>query len=149
MRGNIKTDNHEELCMTNEANNDNPSVAPVTPVAPVVPAAVAPVLATIDDFKKFKFIVAQIKEAAVHPNADKLYVIKVDTGTEVRQLVAGIKRSYTPEQLVGRRVIIIANLAPAVIRGVESNGMVLAASDDAGVSILQPDRDVALGSTVK
>lgn len=105
--------------------------------------------ATIDDFKKFRFVVAQVKEVAVHPNADKLFVVQVDTGTEVRQLVAGIRRSYTPEQLVGRRVVIVANLAPAVIRGVASQGMILAASDDQGVSVLAPDRDVALGSAVK
>ncbi|MBF0330405.1 MAG: hypothetical protein HQL17_00590 [Candidatus Omnitrophica bacterium] len=132
--------------MSNEVEGLNPVPAPAVPVASVVPT---PVLASIDDFKKFKFVVAQIKEVTIHPNADKLFVVKVDTGTEVRQLVAGIKRSYTPEQLVGRRVVIVANLAPAVIRGVESNGMILAASDDAGVSILQPDRDVVLGSTVK
>ena len=72
-----------------------------------------------------------------------------EAGTEVRQLVAGIRRSYTPEQLVGRRVVIVANLAPAVIRGVASQGMILAASDDQGISVLAPDRDVALGSTVK
>ncbi len=120
-------------------------------VQPVVAQVVAPVspLASIEDFKKFKFVVGCIREAVVHPNADKLFVLKVDIGTEVRQLVAGIRRSYAPEQLVGRRVIIIANLAPALIRGVESQGMVLAASDDQGVSILQPDRDVVLGSVVK
>jgi methionyl-tRNA synthetase len=85
----------------------------------------------------------------LHPNADKLFVVKVDIGTEVRQLVAGIRRSYTAEQLVGRRVVLITNLQPAMIRGVESQGMILAASDDQGVSILQPDRDVALGGGVK
>lgn len=134
--------------MENEAANVNNPV-PVPVAAPAAPLTPAPVLASIDDFKKFKFIVAQIKEVVVHPNADKLFVMKVDTGTEVRQLVAGIKRSYTPEQLVGRRVIMIANLEPALIRGVASQGMLLAASDDQGVSILAPDRDVALGSTVK
>jgi methionyl-tRNA synthetase len=63
--------------------------------------------------------------------------------------VAGIRRSYTPEQLVGRRVVVVTNLQPAVIRGVESQGMILAASDDQGISVLAPDRDVALGSGVK
>ncbi len=118
------------------------------PVAAPSPAP-AVALASVDDFRKFKLVVACVTEAALHPNADKLFVLKVDTGTEVRQLVAGIRRSYTPEQLVGRRVVIISNLAPAVIRGVESQGMLLAASDEAGVSILQPDRDVVLGSVVK
>jgi len=106
-------------------------------------------MATIEDFKKIQFIVAQIKEVTIHPDADKLFVIKVDTGTEIRQVVAGIRRSYTPEQLVGKRVVLVANLEPAVIRGVESQGMLLAASDEVGVSVLSPDRDVVLGSIVK
>ena len=106
-------------------------------------------MATIEEFMKLEFIVAQIKEAKEHPNADRLYVLKVDTGTEERQLVAGISRSYTPEQLVGRRVIMVANLEPAVIRGETSQGMVLAATDENGISILAPDRDVTLGSKVK
>jgi methionyl-tRNA synthetase len=106
-------------------------------------------MATIDDFRKLQFIVAQVKEVVVHPDADKLFVIKVDTGTEIRQVVAGIRRSYTPEQLIGKRVVLVANLDPAVIRGVESQGMLLAASDEAGISVLSPDREVVLGSTVK
>ena len=77
-------------------------------------------MVTIEDFKKLEFIVGQIKEVKEHPNADRLYVVKVDTGKEVRQLVAGIRRSYTPEQLIGRRVIVVNNLEPAVIRGEES-----------------------------
>jgi methionyl-tRNA synthetase len=104
---------------------------------------------TIDEFKNFQFIVAQIKEVKEHPNADRLYVIKVDTGTEVKQLVAGIRKSYTPEQLLNRRVVIVNNLEPATIRGEQSQGMILAASDEQGISVLSPDRDVALGSIVK
>ena len=104
---------------------------------------------TIEDFKKVELVIAQIKEAAPHPNADRLYVLKIDTGKEERQLVAGIRSAYTPEQLIGRRVVIVANLQPAVIRGVESQGMVLAASDDNGVCLLAPEREVALGSVVK
>ncbi len=106
-------------------------------------------MATIEDFKKLEFVVAQIKEIKEHPNADRLYVLKVDTGKEERQLVAGIRLKYTKEQLIGRRVIIVANLEPAVIRGEESQGMLLAASDTDGVSVLGPDREVALGSIVK
>jgi len=114
------------------------------------PKAVEEALVSIDDFKKFKIVIAQIKEVSVHPNADKLFVVKVDVGGSERQIVAGIKRSYTPEGLIGKRVALIANLQPAIIRGVESRGMLLAASDDIGVSVLTPDRlDVTLGSTVK
>jgi methionine--tRNA ligase beta chain len=111
---------------------------------------------SIDDFKKFEFKVAQIKEVSDHPNADRLYVLKVVLGvnpegqTIERQLVAGIRGAYPDkEKLIGRRVILVANLDPAVIRGVESQGMVLAASDELGAALLSPDRDVALGSIVK
>ena len=104
---------------------------------------------TIDDFKKVELIVAQIKEVNDHPDADRLYVLKVDTGKEEKQVVAGIKKSYTKEQLVGRRVIFVNNLETATIRGQQSQGMVLAASDAEGMSIVVPDRAVALGSIVK
>ena len=104
---------------------------------------------TIDDFKKVELIVAQIKDVKEHPNADRLYVIQVDTGKDVRQVVAGIRKAYTPEQLAGRRVVLVANLEPAVIRGETSNGMLLAASDANGMGLLAPDKDIALGSIVK
>ena len=106
-------------------------------------------MATMEEFQKLEFIVAQIKEVKEHPNADRLYVLKVDTGAGEKQVVAGIRLSYTKEQLVNRRVILVNNLQPAVIRGEESQGMILAASDENGTSLLQPDRDVALGSRVK
>ena len=106
-------------------------------------------MATIEDLKKLELIVAQIKEVKEHPNADKLYVLQVDTGKEVRQIIAGIRRAYTPEQLIGRRIILIANLEPAVIRGETSNGMLLAASDANGMSLLGLDKEIVLGSIVK
>ncbi len=106
-------------------------------------------MANIEDFKKIELIVAQIKEVKEHPNADRLYVLQVDTGKDVRQVVAGIRKAYTPEQLVNRRVVLVANLEPAVIRGETSNGMLLAASDANGMSLLAPDKDIALGSVVK
>jgi methionine--tRNA ligase beta chain len=86
------------------SEENNIPVAAPTPVVPVVPPAPVVPAVSIDDFKKFKLVVAQIKEVTLHPNADKLFVVKVDIGTEVRQVVAGIRKSYTPEQLVGRRV---------------------------------------------
>ncbi|OGX24324.1 MAG: methionine--tRNA ligase subunit beta [Omnitrophica WOR_2 bacterium RIFCSPHIGHO2_01_FULL_48_9] len=104
---------------------------------------------TIDDFKKVELIIAQIKEVKEHPNADRLYLLKIDTGKEEKQLVAGIRKSYTPEQLIGRRVVVVNNLQPAVIRGEESNGMVLAVTDDQGIAVLGVDRDMPLGSIVK
>ena len=104
---------------------------------------------TIEEFKKVEMIIAQIKDVKEHPNADRLYVLTVNTGTEEKQLVAGIRKSYTKEQLVGRRVVLVNNLQPAVIRGEISNGMVLAVSDETGISLLGADRDLPLGTIVK
>ncbi len=120
-------------------------------LAKAVPEAViaAEPKVSLDDFKKFKLVVAQIKEVKEHPNADKLYVMQVDTGKDVRQIVAGIRKAYTPDQLVGRRVMLIANLEPAVIRGEASHGMLLAASDECGTCLLGLERDLALGSIIK
>ena len=106
-------------------------------------------MVTIEEFKKFQIIIAQIKEVKEHPNADRLYVLKIDTGSEEKQLVAGIRKSYTNEELIGRKIVIINNLEPAMIRGEKSEGMLLAASDENGISILTVDRDVKLGSIVK
>ena len=106
-------------------------------------------MASMEDFKKIELVVAQIKEVKEHPNADRLYVLQVDTGRDVRQIVAGIRNAYTVQQLVGRRIILIANMEPAVIRGEVSNGMLLAASDANGMALLAPDKDMAIGSTVK
>ena len=106
-------------------------------------------MVSIEDFRKVELIVAQVKEVKEHPNADRLYVIKVDTGKEERQIVAGIRKAYTPEQLIGRRVVLAANLEPAVIRGEVSNGMLLAASDENGMALLMPDKDIALGTIIK
>jgi len=106
-------------------------------------------MATMEDFKKIELLVAQIKEVKEHPNAERLYVLQVDTGRDVRQIVAGIRKAYTVDQLINRRVILVANMEPAVIRGKVSNGMLLAASDANGMSLLAADKDMALGSLVK
>lgn len=106
-------------------------------------------MATIQEFMNFEFIVAEIKEVKEHPDADKLYVLQVDTGSGRKQLVAGIRKSYTPEQLAGKRIIMINNLEPAVIRGQESQGMLLAASSEHGPVLLTPDGNVPLGAKVR
>ena len=106
-------------------------------------------MATIEDFKKIELVVAQIKEVKEHPNADRLYVLQVDTGKDARQIVAGIRKAYTPEQLIGRRIVLIVNMEPAVIRGETSNGMLLAASDANGMALLTPDKEMVIGSIVK
>ncbi|MCX5680684.1 MAG: methionine--tRNA ligase subunit beta [Candidatus Omnitrophica bacterium] len=104
---------------------------------------------SIKDFQNFELIIAQIKEVKDHPNADKLYVIKIDTGMEEKQIVAGIRNSYAKQALIGRKIVVINNLEPAVLRGEESHGMLLAASDENGISILEPDHNVKIGSKVK
>ena len=104
---------------------------------------------TIDEFRKAELIIAQIKDVQEHPNADRLYLLKVDTGKEEKQMVAGIRKSYTKEQLLGRRVVIVNNLEPAVIRGETSNGMVLAVTDENGIVLLGAERDLPLGTPVK
>ena len=104
---------------------------------------------SIEDVKKLELIVARVIEVNDHPNADRLYVLKVDTGQDVRQLVAGIKSSYAKEDLTDKEIVMIANLQPAVIRGEESQGMLLAASDDEQIALVTPEKNVALGSQVR
>lgn len=104
---------------------------------------------TYEDFAKLDLRVAQVLSARPHPNADKLLLLQVKVGEEEKQIVAGIKAHYAPETLVGRQIVIVNNLVPAVLRGEESNGMLLAASDAAGVVLLRADRDVEAGSRVK
>lgn len=106
-------------------------------------------MVTINDFKNFEIRVGTIKEVNEHPNADKLYVIKVDLGDKQKQLVAGIRTSYTKESLINKQVAVIDNMEPAVIRGVESQGMILAASDDSGIVVLSLERQVKEGSKIK
>lgn len=103
---------------------------------------------TFEDFKKLDIVTAKIVEAGDHPNADKLYVLKIDLGGELRQIVAGIRQSYGKEELVGKNIVIVKNLQPAVIRGVESNGMLLAAKDEDTLALLIPERDVKAGSKI-
>ena len=84
-----------------------------------------------EDFAKLDLRVGKVLEATIHPDADKLLVLQVDLGTEKRQIVAGIKKYYSPEQLVGKWIVVVANLEPRDLRGVTSHGMLLAAKDTA------------------
>ncbi len=104
---------------------------------------------TFDDFKKMELRVAKVISAEKVEGADKLLKLQVDLGTEQRQVVAGMALWYTPEDMVGREVVMIANLKPAVIRGVESQGMLLAADQEGAAVLLQPDKEVPPGSTVR
>lgn len=105
---------------------------------------------SIDDFARLELRVGTIARAEPHPNADRLVVLSVELGEPApRQIVAGIRAAYPPEDLVGRQVVVVANLKPAKLRGIESCGMLLAASDDAGLALVRPDRAVAPGARVK
>ena len=106
-------------------------------------------MVSFEEFKKLEIRIATVKEVLDHPNADKLYVLTIDVGDTTKQIVAGIKSSYSKEALTGRQVVVINNLEPAVLRGVESQAMLLAASDEKGVSVLMADREMAVGSIVK
>ena len=103
---------------------------------------------SIDQFRNVELKIATIKSAEAHPNADKLMVLQIDLGTEQRQILAGIRNHYTPEELVGRQIVVVANLEPAKLRGLESQGMLLAASDEGRVVILAPDKSVQPGAKV-
>jgi methionyl-tRNA synthetase len=105
---------------------------------------------SIDDFAKVELRVAQVKTAERVKGADKLLRLEVDLGTEVRQLVAGIAEAYAPETLIGRKVVIVANLAPRKLRGLESNGMIVAASPEGGKPVLASFlEDVPIGTRLK
>jgi|SRR5690349_9571808 len=121
---------------------------PAAPTPAPAPAPAGPVKVTIDDFKKLEFRTGKVLECVPHSNADKLYVLKVDLGTETRQIVSGIRAFYQADELVGKTVVVVANLQSAMLRGIESQGMVLAASGAGTVSLLTPVREVPPGSKV-
>lgn len=101
------------------------------------------------EWQKLDLRVGTIKKAEDHPNADKLLVLEVDVGSENKKLVAGLKGHYDKKKLVGKKVIVFVNLEPAVLRGVKSEGMVLAAVDGDKVSLLCPDQNVENGVRIR
>lgn len=105
-------------------------------------------MVSFDEFKKIEIVTAKILEVEDHPNADKLYVMKIDIGGETRQIVAGIRAHYKKEELIGKRIVMVKNLEPATIRGVESNGMLLAAKDDKTLTLLVPEKEISPGSPI-
>ncbi len=94
----------------------------------------------LEEFKKIQLKVAQIEAVEPHPNADRLYVLKLKVGDVQKQIVAGIRKHYTEDELKGKKIVIVDNLEPAVIRGVESNGMLLAASNDEMLTLITPEK---------
>lgn len=104
---------------------------------------------TIDDFSKVELKVGTIIECEKHPKADRLLVEKIDMGEEIRQVVSGIADTYKPEELIGKQVIVVTNLKPVKLRGVDSNGMILCASSEKGLSIISPITEMSNGSVVR
>ena len=104
---------------------------------------------TIDDFDKLDLRVAEIKSAEKHPNADKLLVFKLQVGDEERQVVSGIAKYYNPEDLIGKKVILVANLKPIKLRGIESHGMILAASKGKKLTLASVLEDIKSGARVQ
>jgi methionyl-tRNA synthetase len=124
--------------------------APAGPPAETTQAATpGAVVLTIDEFARLDLRVALVKTAERIPNSKKLLKLQVDLGGETRQIVSGIADAYTPESLVGRKVVLVANLKPAKLMGVESFGMVLAASLDGKAVLCTFDADVPPGTKVK
>lgn len=103
---------------------------------------------TIDDFKKVELKVAKILEADRVENSDKLVKLKVDLGSEQRQIIAGIGNIYTPEILVGKQIIVVANLELRKLMGLESQGMLIAASDEMGPVLVVPESEVRPGTSL-
>lgn len=106
-------------------------------------------MVSINDFKKLNLKIAKIVDVSCHPNADKLYVLKINLGDSQRQLVAGIRNYYKKEELINKQIVVLENLEPAIIRGVKSEGMLLAAQDTNGISLLIPQRQMQVGSLVR
>lgn len=103
-----------------------------------------------EDFEKIELKIATILEAKPHPSADKLIILKIDLGDEKRQIVAGIKSKYDPKELIGKQIVVVANLAPKKLRGEESKGMLLAATNNENQPILITiDEEVQSGANIK
>ena len=133
---------------TRPADTPVPSLAPPGPPAP--PAPPEPERVGIEDFLKLDLRVARVVAAERVPKSRKLLKLEVDLGTERRTLVAGIAEAYEPEALVGRVIAMVANLKPAVVMGVESNGMILAATAPGGLPIVVSfEKEPPLGARIK
>ena len=100
------------------------------------------------EWEKMRLKVGKILKVDIHPNADKLYVLQVDLGKEKRQIVAGIRLQYKPEELVGKQIVVCTNLQSAVIRGIESHGMLLAADSKGRIIFVTPEKTAESGSTI-
>ena len=147
----------EELRNMSTGNESAPTPSPAPAAAPTAPASPAPAASpagdghiAIDDFMKVELRVAKVLEAEAVPKSKKLIKLKVDAGTDQRTILAGIAEAYTPEELVGRTIVIVANLKPRPMMGMESQGMVLAASTETGPpSLVAVDPSLPAGARVR
>lgn len=105
-------------------------------------------LINLDDFRKIKMITAKIVAAEKVADANKLLKLQIDTGADRRQIIAGIAEHYTPEELIGRTIVIVANLKPATIRGIESHGMLLAAKKGRQLRLVTVSDEIEPGASV-
>ena len=122
---------------------------PTAPTATAVPAPPAPPQITIDEFMKIQLKTAKVLSAERVPKSEKLIKLQVSLGTEQRQIVAGIGKKYEPDALIGKTIVIVANLKPAKLMGIESQGMVLAAGDTDVQGLLTIQEEVDSGTKVK
>ena len=140
----------ERLSASQKPEGKKVEAAVTEPAAPAAPAAPADTSITYDDFAKVELRVALVLSAERVPKSDKLLRLQLDAGDPApRQILAGIAQHYEPEALVGKRVVIVANLKPRKMMGLESQGMVLAASDEQGLKVTTVAGDVKPGSLVK
>ena len=135
---------------------DAPAEQPLRPEEPPAAAMGPPLepreareLLGIEEFQRWDLRVARVIAAEPHPRADRLLKLRVDLGGEERPLVAGIAGQYQPEDLVGRLIVVVANLRAARLRGEESRGMLLAASCGDVISLLVPDRELPPGAPIR
>ena len=104
---------------------------------------------SMEEFKKIEFRIAEIESVSPHPNADRLYVLNIKVGETRKTIVAGIRKAYGEEELRGKKVVVVDNLEPAMIRGVESHGMLLAASEGELLTLIVPERPISDGASVR
>jgi methionine--tRNA ligase beta chain len=105
-------------------------------------------MVSFEDFKKLDLRIAEITDVKEHPNANKLYIIRIEIGGQTKQIVAGIRESYSAQDLIGKKIAVVNNLESVTIRGEESHGMLLAANEKGGPVILIPERDVPSGTQI-
>ncbi len=104
---------------------------------------------TFDEFKKIEMKIAQIESVDPHPNADKLYVLGIKIGEARKTIVAGIRKAYSETELQGKKIVVVDNLEPVKVRGVESQAMLLAASEGDTLSLIVPEKPLSDGSEVR